>query len=58
MFVLDQENRPYAFSYGVNDADHGTNFNREESSDGKGTKGQYKVGCGGDTERGMLSGYL
>ncbi|KAF2366505.1 Insect cuticle protein [Trinorchestia longiramus] len=39
-----QPGRPYAFAYGVNDANSGTSFKQAESSDGQGgTTGQYKV---------------
>ncbi|KAL7647663.1 UNVERIFIED_CONTAM: hypothetical protein RMT77_001272 [Armadillidium vulgare] len=33
----------YEFAYGVEDDKHGTAYSRKESSDGKGTKGQYQV---------------
>ncbi len=38
-----EEPRPYSFEYGVNDEYSGTNFNAQETADGKVVSGSYQV---------------
>eukprot|EP00094_Tigriopus_californicus_P002458 TCALIF_02375-PA protein Name:"Similar to Ccp84Ab Cuticle protein (Anopheles gambiae)" AED:0.07 eAED:0.07 QI:0/0/0/0.5/1/1/2/0/163 len=39
----DEAPKPYSFQYGVNDQYSGSNFNAQETADGKGVQGSYQV---------------